>query len=232
VKNAAYQDLAGKRRSSAIREKGRRGMADLFPEVPPGDDDLGDERYTCRETIDWCKRVAAVGNFDLDVAACEESHWAPLWYSKRENGLHKPWFGDVWCNPPYSDIAPWVTKTWDEFAVAVGPVGPSLLIGVSMLIPATRTEQAWWQRDIEPYRDGRQMRHGAMLTAHFLPGRTSFARPGSGGVGQSGSPFGCVLLVWRREPRRPKRPNMTIVDCALCGGNRETCGHFTGAGAL
>lgn len=157
-----------------------------------------DERYTTRETIEWCKRAAGVDTFDLDVAACFESHWASLWYGKREDGLHKPWFGDVWCNPPYSDLAPWVRKTWGEFAVAVGPEGPSLLRSVSMLIPGNRTEQRWWQADVEPFRDGRTLRHGATLRSHFLPGRTAFARPGSGGVGQSGAPFGCVLLVWRR----------------------------------
>ena len=54
-------------------------------------------------------------------------------------------------------------------------------------------------RDIEPVRDGRGSRAiGYALESHFVPGRTSFARPGSGGVGQTGAPFGCVLLVWRR----------------------------------
>lgn len=175
-------------------------VADMFPETRPAvsPDEAFDERYATLETLAWCMARAGVDAFDLDVAACEESHHAALWYSKAENGLHQPWFGDVWCNPPYSDIAPWVEKAWRECAVAVGPEGPSLLVSISMLIPATRTEQAWWGREIEPYRDGRESRHGATLTSHFMPGRTSFARPGSGGVGQSGSPFGTVLLVWRR----------------------------------
>jgi site-specific DNA-methyltransferase (adenine-specific) len=40
-----------------------------------------------------------------------------------------------------------------------------------------------------------------------------------------------IFDVLETPTRRPKRANMTIVDCALCGGNRETCGH-SGAGAL
>lgn len=177
-------------------------VADMFPETAPAvsPDEAFDERYTTRETLAWCAARAGVNRFDLDVAACSESHWASLWYGKRENGLHKPWFGDVWCNPPYSDLAPWVTKAWAECAVAVGPEGPSLLSSIAMLIPATRTEQGWWQRDVEPHRDGGELRHGLALRTHFLPGRTAFARPGSGDAGQSGAPFGCVLLVWRRSP--------------------------------
>jgi site-specific DNA-methyltransferase (adenine-specific) len=46
------------------------------------------------------------------------------------------------------------------------------------------------------------------------------------------TPQTSIFDVLGTPTRRPKRANMTIVDCALCGGNRETCGHFTGAGAL
>jgi len=170
-------------------------MSDMFPEVAPAEDETGDERYTTRETIEWCKARAGVDVFDLDVAACAESCHGRRYYDKTQNGLTLPWFGRVWCNPPYSDIAPWVAKTWAE--LARGEVSC-----VAMLIPATRTEQRWWQDWIEPHRDRGPVESCgayAQLDTHFLPGRTSFARPGSGGVGQSGAPFGCVLLVWRRK---------------------------------
>jgi len=124
------------------------------------------------------------------VAACAEASCALRYYDKTQNGLTLPWFGRVWCNPPYSDIAPWVTKAKAEHDAGNTKV-------IAMLIPATRTEQGWWQREIEPYRDDNYPVQE--LRTHFLPGRTAFARPGSGGVGQSGSPFGCVLLVWRSE---------------------------------
>lgn len=164
-------------------------VADLFPETAPAvsPDEALDERYTTRETLDWCARRAGVDGFDLDVAACAEASCAPRYFDKAQNGLLQPWFGRVWCNPPYSDLAPWVTKAWAE-------LNANRVDLVAMLIPATRTEQAWWQRDVEPYRDGRA---AGRLSTHFLPGRTAFARPGSGGVGQAGAPFGCVLLVFR-----------------------------------
>ena len=156
-----------------------------------------DERYTTRDAIEWCKRTAGVERFDLDVAACAESHWAERYYTRESNGLMQPWFpnGVAWCwmNPPYSDLPPWFERTWAEMPSA--PRGG----GLCALVPGNRTEQRWWQSLIEPHRDGRAERvPGVTLAAHFLPGRTAFARPGSGGVGQSGAPFGCVLLVWRR----------------------------------
>lgn len=204
-----FAEYGGRQHALAERRKRHRGHADAFPEMAGNEDPIGDERYTTSETINWCRRRAGVEAFDLDVAACEESHWANLWYTKRDNGLARPWFGDVWCNPPYSDIAPWVEKTWAEWGRARRGDLRELLNSVSMLIPASRTEQKWWQTLIEPFRDGHDWGEGRPLmaanappielTSHFLPGRTSFARPGSGGLGQSGAPFGCVLLIWRRH---------------------------------
>lgn len=178
---------AARAKWAAERKKASRGISDMFPHVAADEDLSGDERYTTRETIAWCLAQIGEDAFDLDVAACEESHWAPAWYSKTEDGLGRPWFGRVWCNPPYSDVASWVERAAFEMSHR------SEVSLIAMLIPATRTEQSWWQRWVEPHRD-----RGGCLTTRFLPGRTSFARPGSGGVGQSGAPFGCVLLVWRR----------------------------------
>jgi phage N-6-adenine-methyltransferase len=138
---------------------------------------------------------AGVDAFDLDVAACEESHHAPLWFSKADDGLDREWDAErIWCNPPFSDIEPWVRKAWRTCWLPRPRV-------IAMLLPATKTEQPWWQRWVEIHRDSHradERADGWTLTTHFLPGRTAFARPGSGGVGQSGAPFGCVLLVWRR----------------------------------
>jgi hypothetical protein len=90
----------------------------------------------------------------------------------------------IWCNPPYSDIAPWVRKAWDCWASTAGIV---------MLLPANRTEQQWWQLLVEPFRD----RGGSPLSCEFLPGRMRFLKPGQTAIGPNNRPpFGCVLLVW------------------------------------
>jgi phage N-6-adenine-methyltransferase len=182
-----FATYGGKQHALAERKKRHRGQADAFPEMAGNEDPEGDERYTTRETLELCKRHAGVDKFDLDVAACAAASVAIRYYDKVQNGLRLPWFGRVWCNPPYSDIEPWVVKAWAELRARNVDV-------VAMLIPATRTEQSWWQREVEPKRD----HFTSPLKTYFLPGRTPFARPGSMGVGQSGTPFGCVLLVWRR----------------------------------
>jgi len=161
----------------------------MFPEakVDPGFD--LDRRYTTRETMDLCMRLAGVDAFDLDVAADEESHWGRGWYTIAEDGLSQPWTGRVWCNPPYSDIGPWVRKAWFAWEHEGAQV-------IAMLLPATRTEQPWWTSHVEPFRDDPRRWH---LRTHFLPTRIKFGHPGNrDAVGVGSPPFGCVLLVWRR----------------------------------
>lgn len=162
---------------------------DMFPEakVDPAAD--ADRRYTTRETMALCMRLAGVDSWDLDVAADEESHWAPRWFGIEQDGLKQPWHGRVWCNPPYSDIAPWVRKANFE---AHGHAEV-----VAMLLPCNRTEQAWWQQEVEPFRDSRSP---GVLRTRFLPGRIAFGHPGNPDAKGVGSPpFGCVLLVWRKS---------------------------------
>jgi len=171
---------------------------DMFPEakVDPGVD--LDRRYTTRETMDLCMRLAGVDAFDLDVAADEESHWAKRWFGVEQDGLSQPWTGRVWCNPPYSDIEPWVTKARAEMQY------PAQVWRIAMLLPCNRTEQPWWQEHVERWRDGRNHMEDingerVLLDTRFLPTRVKFGHPGNrDAVGVGSPPFGCVLLVWRR----------------------------------
>lgn len=188
------------------QQRADRAVGDLFPDVkaPPGLED-GDQRFTTRETDAWCRKVAGVEKWDLDVAACEESHLAEAYFTRESDGLKQLWSGGshvairtrVWCNPPFSDIEPWVQRAWDEMSDEQGPGV------VAMLLPGSRTEQAWWQKLVEPHRDRPSpfcADRGIEFTTHFLPGRTRFGHPGNPeGVGVGSPPFGCVLLVWRRS---------------------------------
>lgn len=123
--------------------------------------------------------------FSIDVAASEDNAKLPRYYDREDDGLAQSWEGErVWCNPPYSDIRPWVEKAWAEDAELV-----------AMLLPANRTEQGWWQDLVEPYRD----RAGSPLTTEFIRGRLRFVAPGEDEVGPNERPpFGCVLLVWNK----------------------------------
>lgn len=164
------------------------------------------ERYTLPETDALCRKLAGVPRWSLDVAACRESHLAPKFYTKADDGLVQPWFGASWCNNPWSVILPWVRKAWLEMA---RPRGPHT---IALLEPAVRTEQLWWSKWVEPFRDGKHWKRlpplraelaaqlrGVTLETHFLDGRQRFGHPGNAAAAGVGSPpFGVVLLVWRR----------------------------------
>lgn len=128
--------------------------------------------------------------FTIDTAASKGNARLPRYWTAKEDALTKSWAGErVWCNPPYSDIRTWVDKAWIEWR---SDDSPELIV---MLLPANRTEQAWWQDLVEPYR------HHAVepLRVEFLRGRMRFERPNAI-IGPKGDrpPFGCCLLIWER----------------------------------
>lgn len=125
-------------------------------------------------------------HFTIDVAASYENRKLSRYFCLEQDGLAETWVWDrVWCNPPYSDIWPWVEKAWFEYQK-----GCKLIV---MLLPANRTEQRWWQELVEPHRD----RPGGVLSTEFLPGRPRFDVPGGYNDPRGNRPpFGCCLLIW------------------------------------
>lgn len=163
-----------------------------------------DDRGTKWEFIRELEARAGWGSFDLDVAAAPHNAKAPLFYTREDNGLTKPWRipgtgGDlnVWCNPPYSrlkgvmDLGSWVVKAWEEWSKTNRPRR------IVMLVPANRCEQAWWQNHVEPYRD----RADSPLRVEFLPGRMRFDQPPGWVKPDKGDrpPFGLCLLIWEER---------------------------------
>lgn len=142
-----------------------------------------DDRRTPLDLLAECATLAGVDGWDLDVAASDENAKAFAFYDVEADGLMSPWWGRVWCNPPYSDCGSWVAKAHAEaHRCAV----------VAMLLPANRTEQSWWQALVEPYR-----RVGD-VSCYFLAGRRRFDRPGwTKPTKGDRPPFGLCLLVWR-----------------------------------
>lgn len=131
-------------------------------------------------------KLQARFRFTVDAAAAEHNAKLPKYYSEENCGLAASWAGErVYCNPPYSSIEPWCVKAWGETKAEL----------IVMLLPANRTEQGWWQRQIEPFRD----RALSPLTVEFLPGRMRFLKPGQVEIGPNERPpFGIVLCVWER----------------------------------
>lgn len=123
-------------------------------------------------------------NFTIDAAAAAHNAKKPRYYTRENSGLLASWAGErVYCNPPYSNIRPWVEKAWYEKDAEL----------VFLLLPANRTEQAWWQDLIEPFRD-----RGDRLTTRFLRGRQRFISPGKGSIGPNERPpFGICFCIWK-----------------------------------
>jgi hypothetical protein len=86
-----------------------------------------------------------------------------------------------------------VERAWDA-VFHRREAGAPYANSVSMLLPANRTEQKWWQELVEPYRD----RPDSILRVHFLPGRVKFtAHPDDTSDMSTSAPFPCCLLFWR-----------------------------------
>ena len=140
--------------------------------------------------------------FTLDVAASPDNAVCREYYALEEgrDGLKLPWSGHVWCNPPYSEIGKWVERAWRQSVVCRS---------ITVLVPANKTEQPWWQELVEPHL--RRLSPGFQV--FFLPGRRKFLMPDGSPIyarnkdgsfklnkkGEKviGSPsFGLVVLHW------------------------------------
>lgn len=127
------------------------------------------------EFLDAVRRRFNVDAFAVDLAADDDNHVAPVYYTAAEDAL-KPangWTtkhgGLAWCNPPYWKIGPWVAKAWAE-----SRRGARVLV----LIPAAVGSNYW-----------RDFVHGKAFVL-LLNGRITF-------VGcDTGYPKDCVLLVY------------------------------------
>ncbi len=152
--------------------------------------DAVDDRRTPRDVFD---PLHAEFEFTLDAAASEANALLERYYSRADNGLAQSWKGErVWCNPPYSEIRPWVEKMVAS--------GARLVV---MLLPANRTEQAWWQDYIEP------LRRAGRIETRFLRGRLRFDTPTWDYAKQpkgNRPPFGVVLVIWRAAGVEGEQP--------------------------
>lgn len=68
------------------------------------------KKNDCLRTPPWV--YEALAPFDLDPCAGKETNIGNFNYRLEEgnNGLELPWFGFVWCNPPFSQKDIWAKK--------------------------------------------------------------------------------------------------------------------------
>lgn len=113
--------------------------------------------------------------FDTDVASSDKNHLSNKWLTEHDNALECDW-GDVnWCNPPYSNIMPWVNKAKEESFKGNTVV---------MLVPSD-TSVKWFKVAYESCNEVR-----------FISGRISFINADTQ-IKASGNNKGSVLFIWR-----------------------------------
>lgn len=90
------------------------------------------------------------GAFDLDPCALSFTAKAPRFYTPAENGLQQPWFGRVFCNPPFSAPLPWIRR-----ALAVTEDGD---VDVVVMLLPVKTDTGWFHDYVKPHAEVRFLR--------------------------------------------------------------------------
>lgn len=114
-------------------------------------------------------------HFTLDPCADENNHKCEKYFTKKQDGLSKDWYGEaVFCNPPYGrEIGKWVNKCYSHSQFGNG-------IAV-MLIPA-RTDTKWFHEYIYNKKN---------VEVRFLKGRLKF------GGSKNSAPFPSMVVVFK-----------------------------------
>jgi phage N-6-adenine-methyltransferase len=140
-----------------------------------------------RFTLDACathQNALCTRYFTLDGRF---SHGERTSFGGHTNGLTGSWGGErVWCNPPFSELQEWTDKAWEEQEHAHQIV---------MLVPANRTDQPWWQKNVAPYikKVGFDVRWRDQRDRFTVDG----GKPILNKQGKVGTPsFACALLIW------------------------------------
>ncbi len=150
---------------------------------------ITDERYTPTRIFSQLQEHAKQSGVELalDVCATKESKKLPKYLTEADDALKHAWDRPYFCNPPWSNIRPFLLKAYQSSFINVnGPRQPGLL-----LLPAW-TDRAWWQELVEPHRDG--ARDDMAIQTRFTP-RIRFGRPGQPELEEGSPNFWCVLLA-------------------------------------
>ena len=127
-------------------------------------------------------------NFNCDVAASWENRLCNLFIGEDSNALTVDWQTSNWCNPPYSDIKPWINKAIEQMWQG------NLTV---MLIPAD-TSTRWFSMAYENCNE-----------CHLISGRVSFVNSETGKP-VSGNNKGSVVFVF--DPHSPVSRHVCMVD--------------------
>lgn len=135
-----------------------------------------------------CFTMDAAGSPDAPV-----SRAIGRWWSIDSDGLKQQYLAErVWCNPPYSDIRPWVERALISIVSGEAELW-------ALLLPSW-TDRAWWHDFIEPNRFGRTP---VDVELRFIRGRVKFGYPGNPeakGKAQGGFDPSVIVIFRPRTP--------------------------------
>lgn len=118
--------------------------------------------------------------FYLDAAADHGNALCARYLTESDDALNSDWesYGSIWCNPPYSNITPWVQKAAEQCREQNQPV--------VMLLPSD-TSTGWFSLALQTVDEVRIV----------TDGRIQFINAGTGKVGKNGPSKGNIFLIWR-----------------------------------
>ncbi|MCC8366562.1 phage N-6-adenine-methyltransferase [Xenorhabdus sp. PB61.4] len=130
--------------------------------------------------------------FTLDVAASAQNTLCTHYLTERDNALESDWLshGAIWCNPPYSNIKPWVEKAAIECQKQLQPV--------VMLVPSD-TSVGWFKLALDTVDEVRLITGGRLSFINAETQKTV-----------NGNNKGSLLLIWR--PFIKPRKTITTVN--------------------
>lgn len=144
-------------------------------------------------------------NFTADVAASDNNHLLPAYLTKEDNALITPWRmmcpagGYVWCNPPYSKVAPWVSKASHERNNGVGTV----------MLVFCDPSSSWYSEAVET----------ADEIWHVVRGRISFINPQTGKKA-GGNDRPSMIIVWYPHGGQSPVKSNYVTRNSLCAGQK------------
>lgn len=129
-------------------------------------------------------------NFGLDAAADLKNFLVPSFLTKEQNALAVRWADHilpfcgrtVWCNPPYSDIGPWMLKAAEE----------ARLNSVTTVLFVPNTPDAgWWPDDASEIRFITGEDRGPRRN---VSGRVNFVRADTGKEQRGNNKGSCYVI--------------------------------------
>lgn len=129
-------------------------------------------------------------NFWCDLAASDENRLCPTYYTEQNSAFRACVFsGNVFCNPPFSNIGPWV-ELCSKLSRDTGKV-------FVMLLPAD-TSVKWFADALRQCSE-----------CHLISGRLSFINAETGKP-VSGNNKGSVVFIF--DPLSPLRSQVVMID--------------------